>query len=497
MKSKPVSATSAIALQRWLRPALTPVGANKDYAEFRQQLEGLDALLRGSHLETMAMDFAKAGAGQASVAQLRQRMEFALKALRFEVLRVHLGNISFRELSRSIASSDLLADFCGVRTLEGIKGASKSVLERASKFFTAEQVRWMGQVLVEMCGEKDRATELGLSAPLDMDVCLIDSTCLETNIHFPVDWVLLRDVSKTLLKAMILIRRAGLLHRMPEEPECFAKQMNKLCMSMTHAGRRNDAKRARKQILRKMKTLLRTIGEHARRHRDLLAQKYSQTHYSQRQTKRITTRIDTMLGQLPAVIKQAHERIIGARPVPNDQKILSVHELDVNVLVRGKAGSQVEFGNSLLLSEALSGLITDWQLYQGAAPAEWCQLEESLARQNRFDLSAPISAVGTDRGFATKKTSAMLKQQNVYDAVCPRDPHALKERLSEKRFAQLQRRRSATEARIAILKQRLGGRLRCKGFANRYRSVGWSVLGHNLWLVSRILAEEITLPLAA
>jgi hypothetical protein len=150
MKSKPVSATSAIALQRWLRPALTPVGANKDYAEFRQQLEGLDGLLRGSHLETMAMDFAKAGAGQASVAQLRQRMEFALKALRFEVLRVHLGNISFRELSRSIASSDLLADFCGVRTLEGIKGVSKSVLERASKFFTAEQVRWMGQVLVEM-----------------------------------------------------------------------------------------------------------------------------------------------------------------------------------------------------------------------------------------------------------------------------------------------------------------------------------------------------------
>jgi hypothetical protein len=67
MKSKPVSATSAIALQRWLRPALTPVGANKDYAEFRQQLEGLDALLRGSHLETMAMDFAKAGAGRSGV----------------------------------------------------------------------------------------------------------------------------------------------------------------------------------------------------------------------------------------------------------------------------------------------------------------------------------------------------------------------------------------------------------------------------------------------
>ena len=497
MKKTTKAVTPNIALQSWLRPALTVVGANKDYAEFRQLLESVDSLLRGSHLEAMALDFAKEGAGEVSFVQLRNRMDFGLKALRFEVLRMLLGNMSFRKLSRNIAASDLLADFCGVRTLEGIHGVSKSVLERAAKFFTAEQVRWMGQVFVEMCGEPDRASELGLSAVLATDVCLVDGTCLETNIHFPVDWVLLRDVSKTLLKAMILIRRAGLRHRMPEEPECFARQMNKLCMAMTHARRRSDPKRARKQILRQMKHLLRTIGEHARRHRDLLEHKHSQTPYSQRQAKQIIARIDAMLGQLGAVIKQAHERLIGERSVANEVKILSVHERDVNVLVRGKAGRNVEFGNSLLLSEASSGLITDWQLYQGAAPAEWRQLEESLARQNRFDLSAPISAVGTDRGFATKKTAAILKQQDIYDAVCPRNPRELTERLSEKRFAQLQRRRSATEARIAIIKQRHGGRLRCKGFANRYRSVGWSVIGHNLWLVSRLLAEEIILKRAA
>jgi hypothetical protein len=51
--------------------------------------------------------------------------------------------------------------------------------------------------------------------------------------------------------------------------------------------------------------------------------------------------------------------------------------------------------------------------------------------------------------------------------------------------------------RITIIKQRHGGRLRCKGFASRYRSVGWSVLGHNLWLVSRLLDDEIILKRAA
>lgn len=32
-----------IALQSWLRPALTHVGANKDYAMFREQIETVDA----------------------------------------------------------------------------------------------------------------------------------------------------------------------------------------------------------------------------------------------------------------------------------------------------------------------------------------------------------------------------------------------------------------------------------------------------------------------
>ncbi|MCC5025271.1 MAG: hypothetical protein J6386_21910 [Candidatus Synoicihabitans palmerolidicus] len=58
---------------------------------------------------------------------------------------------------------------------------------------------------------------------------------------------------------------------MPNEPPVFAKQMNRWCIAMTHSRRRRDAKRARKGVLRQMKRLLRTIGEHARRHRDHLA----------------------------------------------------------------------------------------------------------------------------------------------------------------------------------------------------------------------------------
>jgi len=479
-----------IALQSWLRPALTPVGPNKDYAQFRDQLDAVDKLLRSSHLESMALDFARVGYESAAAAPLRRRMEFGLKALRLEALRMLLVSMSLRELSRTIASSDLLADFCGVRTIEGIKGVSKSELERASKCFTAEQVRWMGQVFIEMVAEADRSAELGLVKPQPMETCLVDSTCLPTNIHFPVDWVLLRDASRTLLKAVILIRRTGLRARMPSEPAVFARQMNRWCIQMTHTRRRSDAKRMRKQVLRKMKRLLRAIGEHARRHRDRLAKEYASTKYGARQAKRIVERIDAMLTQMPTAIKQAHERIIGERAVPSAQKILSVYESDVQVLVRGKASGEIEFGHTLMISENTSGLITDWQLYQQAAPAEWRQLVESLKRQNQFDASTPITATATDRGFATKRMSQILDKAGVFDATCPRDPQALKQCMAEPKFAGLQRRRASTEARIAILKQRQGKRLRAKGFKNRYLAVAWSVLGHNLWLIARLIVDQ-------
>ncbi|MCC5023334.1 MAG: hypothetical protein J6386_11315 [Candidatus Synoicihabitans palmerolidicus] len=146
---------------------------------------------------------------------------------------------------------------------------------------------------------------------------------------------------------------------MPNEPPVFAKQMNRWCIAMTHSRRRSDAKRARKGVLCQMKRLLRTIGEHARRHRDHLAAAYARTRFSERQATRIIARIDAMLEQLPAAIKQAHERIIGARPVPNAEKILSVYEPDVQTVVRGKASCEVEFGNTLMISENVTGLIID------------------------------------------------------------------------------------------------------------------------------------------
>ena len=190
---------------------------------------------------------------------------------------------------------------------------------------------------------------------------------MEANIHFPVDWVLLRDVTGTPLKATKLIRKAGLLCRMPFEPKQLAQQMNNLCIEMPHTRRKQDGRKARKRGLRKMKPLLRIIAEHARRHRDRLESDYARTGYSRAQAEQIIARMDRTLAQMPAVLTQAHERLIGDRTVPSEQKLVSSYEPDLKVIVRGNAGKELEFGNTLFLAESTQGLILDWELYRQKA----------------------------------------------------------------------------------------------------------------------------------
>ena len=76
--------------------------------------------------------------------------------------------------------------------------------------------------------------------------------------------------------------------------------------------------------------------------------------------------------QLPAAIQQALERIIGERQVANADKILSLCDKDLAVLVRGKAGAEVEFGYKLWLEETREGMIADYKLYKGVQADPSC-----------------------------------------------------------------------------------------------------------------------------
>jgi len=67
-----------------------------------------------------------------------------------------------------------------------------------------------------LCQGRDQAPGLQLAEPLDLETAFLDCTCVKADIHFPVDWVLLRDATRTLLQALQLIRQQGLKHRMAQ-----------------------------------------------------------------------------------------------------------------------------------------------------------------------------------------------------------------------------------------------------------------------------------------
>jgi len=323
-----------------------------------------------------------------------------------------------------------------------------------------------------------------------MDV-FFDSTCLKANIHFPVDWVLLRDATRTLMKATVIIRREGLKQRMPQAPLRFLSDMNKLAMAMSASGRRPDAKKQRKRTLRQMKRLQNKITRHARTHRELLAQHWAETALTEKQAQAIIDRIDNVLTQLPAAIAQAHERIIGERQVPNEEKILSLYEAEVEMLKRGKAGADVEFGNKLWLGETRIGFIVDFALLE-ESEADTALVVPAVKRL-REQMKLDVKQVWGDRGLSSRMNEKELAILNVKSGLCPRNPAELQRRLEEEEdFRPGLRRRGGTEARIAIFKAVfVGNPCRAKGIAARKLAVSWAVLAHNLWVLARLkLAQD-------
>ena len=473
-----------------------------EFREWKKQLERIQGILslsgveetfqrlslaRRNEVERRAAESEKRAFREWSTGDQAFYQRLSSQALRCNVARTLTGE-SFRDFGCRLSESMLLQWFCKLDRIDTVRIPGKSALQRYSQWLPEEEMRKVIGTLLGAAnaGDDSGRQTLELTEALNLEAYFLDTTCVKLHIHFPVDWVLLRDAARTLMKATMLIRKRDLKVRM-EEPAEFLKRMNQLCMKMTHARRKKDGKRARKAVLREMKKLSKIIAGHAARHRELLEQRWQETDLKEGEARQIMERIDMILKQLPQAIRQAHERIIGERKLKNDEKILSLYEGHAAVYVRGKAGAEVEFGSQLLLGESESGVIVDWELVNGNPRADTKMLSRSLDRLKQTAGGASILQVCGDRGFDSKANRGLLESGGIYNAICPKAPSDLKQRMKDTEFVELQKRRSQTEARISIFKNGfLGSPLLSKGYRNQNREVAWSVLAHNLWVIARL-----------
>jgi IS5 family transposase len=476
-----------------LPQTLPPIEGNVDYREFRDQLLRLDELLVQSGLETQLLEADTqrwlARRKRLSARAQQNHQLHSRRALRCNIARILIRE-DYRGFAARLADSPVLQFFCTLSAVDCVSVPSKSTVERYGKWWSQPEVRQLIHKLLLLGAQTPQ--QLHLAQPLDLESAFLDTTCLVANIHYPTDWVLLRDATRTLMKAVQLIRDQGLKQRM-EEPESFISRINGLCIQMTQAWQRKDpqeSRRQRKRTLRQMDRLVGTVRNHARRYRELLEAQWAQTEWTQAEAKQGLRRMDQVLEQLPQARAQARKRILAGQLVANEEKILSLYEPEVQVIVRKKAGAEVEFGNTFFMAENPQGVIIDGEYFRESAPADSVLLPWSVGRMQQA-YGQVLKALAGDRGFDSQFNQFGLDYEGIYNAVCPRSPPQLQRRVRSWKFKRLQRRRAQTEGRIGILKNVfLGQPLRGKGFEHRKLTVTWAVLVHNLWVIARLPRVE-------
>jgi hypothetical protein len=479
-------------VQPFIALPLPILPGSADFVKYAELLNRMDRLLMESGVEAefIARYLAKRekeAEGMLSASWRRRFTAIASLSLRCNLAR-SLTKMDFRTLSIHLADSHLLRRFC---RLEGpdapVRSPSKSNLQRMSVDASDADLQALIQRLTDMAARQKGglAASGALAKAIRTDMVLMDSTCLELNIHFPTDWVLLRDACRSLLETIQTIRRHGLTYRI-SDPRELMRRVNRLAMQMTQAARRGKGdRRMRKEILRKLKKLTKVIQGHGQRYRDLLCEQWSsRTDLSEGQAKQLIRNLDNVLEKVPAALHQAHERIIGERPVKNDEKLLSLYESHARVYVRGKADAEVEFGLQLTFGEVACGLITYWTLGE---PANDCtHLPRFIAHNGLLPTHMRATSLVTDRGFSSEANERLLAAAKVASLVCPRNPEELDRKLQDPKFVAGQRRRAQTEARVAILNGFIGEQLPARGLERQQLHVAWAVLTHNLWCLARL-----------
>jgi len=473
-----------------------------EFQQYKQQLDDIDEQLITFDMEKELI--------KKSLLRLEKELGSSLSENRFSTLIKHhsialrctiarrlLGS-SFRQFHVELSQSFILQGFVGILNIDTVRIPSKSQLERYEKFFSQQDIDFVILEHVDRVFDE----EMNIETPdgyetVSPERVYADSTCLPANIHHPVDWVLLKDASLSLLKTIVTVRKRGVRHRIAN-PRKLMRQVNLLSIRMSHARRHQGAKKKRKAVFREMKKLLKRIATHGLRYLDLIRTRWFDYDLTQNEAQLFCYRLEGIIDRVAHVIWQAHERVIGERPVANKEKLLSLYEDNVHVIVRGKAGAEVEFGNGLYLAEQQQGLILDWKLYRDQPPSDSKNVSESIERMENAYGYGSVHLYCGDRGFDSKKNIAYLSTKKIFNSLCPRNPLEHEIMQEYKVFRQSQRRRAQTEARISIFRNIfLDKVIRSKGFKNRSLTVSWSVLTHNLWLVSRLKARKRQIEQAA
>ena len=394
------------------------------------------------------------------------------------VLVKHLEDATFRGTVIQVDDSPRLRAF--TRIHNGIM-MDPSTLCRLNNAISEETWKKINRLLANL------AVEEGV---IDGDKLRIDTTAVETNIHYPTDSALLWDSYRVLSR---LLRKLRDLF-----PDLLlGKRFHTRLAKRLHASIGRNAGKKKKKAKQRLKKAFQSLIGLVERLLVTVDQVCGQVQGEGPRHARSATAMlvaDGLVLELQQyrmnaarVVDQARRRVLLGEEVPNDEKIFSIFEPHTELLIRGKAGKRIEFGHMVSIQQVGSKFISGYEVFE-KKPADHTLLDAALKSHETLFGSLPRVLAG-DKGFweDTKKMDALLEDIPVV-SIGKKGRRTEEETAREHSipFRLAQRFRAGIEGTIGFLKSFLG-MWRCmnKGLDHFGCTVGATVFVHNLLLLSR------------
>ena len=311
----------------------------------------------------------------------------------------------------------------------------------------------------------------------------IDTTVVESDIHYPTDTGLLNDGIRIVSRVITRLKKLvpGIGSRFVKHTKKAKKLYLRLMKFMK--GRTGQDDKALREIRDKLVEISETViadGQAVQAELDLHREKSALV-------KGLARRLGGWLEAVEKVVEQTKEVIRGNRHLP--RRLVSLFDIGARPIRKGKARVDTEFGRKVLLGETDHGIITTYEVL-AESPSDVTLLQTGVKGHRRL-FRKRLKAVAGDRGFYSQANEDWLKYNGVRHVSIPARGKVSKERRQYQRqswFKRLQRFRAGGEAKISLLKRKFGlRRSLMRGDAGTKIWVGQGVFTHNLWQAARLV----------
>jgi transposase, IS5 family len=303
----------------------------------------------------------------------------------------------------------------------------------------------------------------------------VDTTVVETNVHYPTDSSLLADGARVLTRTMKRVqeRVGGLKTKLRDRLRTIRKQA--LAITLSAKQKDDRAEERRQKTYREMISVTRNIVNQAKRVMEEVRKRRKP------KVKALRQPLQTMVGRVEQVVRQTKARVFG-RNTHATEKLVSVFEPHTEIIRKGKANRPTEFGNLAKIQEAEHQIITHYEVF-AERPSDSALLIQAVEAHQQ-QLGKTPEMVAADAGFYSAANEKTLEEMGVKHVSVPsRNTRSEQRRRMQKSrwFRRGQKWRTGCEGRISTLKRRHGLR-RClyRGFTGMQRWVGLGVIADNL-----------------